>query len=30
VSGFMCIFIKPQSDRENICSVLTFGWNAVF
>jgi hypothetical protein len=25
VSGFMCIFIKPQSDRENICSVLTFG-----
>ena len=23
VSAFMCMFLKPQSDRENICSVST-------
>jgi hypothetical protein len=26
VSAFMCIFLKHQSDRENICSVTTDGW----
>jgi hypothetical protein len=25
VSAFMCMFLKPQSDRENICSVSTGG-----
>jgi hypothetical protein len=25
VSAFMCIFLKHQSDRENICSVTTDG-----
>ena len=23
VSAFMCMFLKPQPDRENICSVKT-------
>ena len=23
VSAFICMFLKPQSDRENICSVST-------
>jgi hypothetical protein len=23
VSAFMCIFLKPESDRKNICSVST-------
>jgi len=25
VSNFICMFLKPQSDRENICSVSTGG-----
>jgi len=23
VSAFMCMFLKPQSDRKNVCSVST-------
>jgi hypothetical protein len=23
VSAFMCMFLKPESDRKNICSVST-------
>ena len=30
VSAFMCMFLKHQSDRENICSVSTGGWIALF
>jgi hypothetical protein len=26
VSAFMCMFLKHQSHRENICSVPTDGW----
>jgi hypothetical protein len=26
VSAFMGMFLKPQSDREYICSVLTVAW----
>jgi hypothetical protein len=25
VSAFMCMFLKPLSDRENICSISTVG-----
>jgi len=25
VSTFICMFLKPQSDRENVCSVSTGG-----
>ena len=30
VSTFMYVFPEPQSDRENICSVLTGAWIALF
>ena len=30
VSAFMCMFLKPQSDRENICSVSTGVWISLF
>jgi hypothetical protein len=26
----MCMFLKPESDRENICSVSTGVWIALF
>jgi hypothetical protein len=30
VSVFMCVFLKTQIDRDNICSVLTGVWIALF
>ena len=30
VSNFMCMFLKHQSDRENICSVSTGVWISLF
>ena len=30
VSAFMCMFLKRQSDRENICSVWTDCWISLF
>jgi len=30
VSAFLCVFLKPHSDREYICSVLTGAWIALF
>ena len=30
VSAFMCMFLKHQSDGENICSVSTGVWIALF
>ena len=30
VSAFMCMFLKHQSDRENICSVSTDCWISLF
>ena len=30
VSSLMCMFLKSQSDRENICSVSTGVWISLF
>ena len=30
VSAFMCMFLKPQADGENICSISTGVWIAFF
>jgi len=30
VSAFMCMFLKPQSDRQDICSVSTGDWISLF
>ena len=30
VSAFMCMFLKHKSERENICSVPTDVWIALF
>jgi len=30
VSVFMCVFLKPQSDTENIYSVSTCVWISLF
>ena len=30
VSAFMCMFLKHQSDRKNICSISTGVWIAIF
>jgi len=30
VSAFMCMFLKSQSDKENICSVSTDVWISLF
>jgi hypothetical protein len=30
VSAFMCMIFKPQSDEENICSLSTGVWIALF
>ena len=30
VSAFMCMFLNPQSHRQNICSVSTAAWISLF
>ena len=30
VSAFLCMFFKPESDREIICSVSTGVWISLF